>query len=294
MSNYFRRLQGLYLNNMLLFQIGGILALLGLAMGVVLLLLRAGSEPEIATASSNREGTQQSNSTRNVIKGDPIRDLVEEIYTAHGGRARIELLRTLSRRGVLETGPEKIKAETVYLWKRPNLVSFRLDFNSATLKILYNGEESFELISRAGRELSLRPLEPMEARFRSHNANIVLPFFPFLSDRNQLSMAAPEEINGKICKVIQWSAPDQPVHLFKIDPDSSLVIQRERMPDPTLPEDTRVIRADFEDYTNVDGLMLPTIERVFIDGELVNSFIIEDFVVNPGILDTYFQPDFRQ
>lgn len=285
-----QRIHGFYLSHMLGCQLVGALLLIGSAIAVITFIgLRATTEEPPATDPSALATPPPQDNT--LLTRDPVRELVEKTFEAHGGRARIEALQTLARHGTVTVANDSISAPTAYLWKAPNLVSFRIDMAKYQLRSRFDGETVTETISRPGfvdRRIDLSPAQQADKR---HNADIVVPFKPFLNEWSRLRLLEDAEIDGQRAHVIEWAAPDKPAHRFFIDPTSFLVIRRERDRDPQFAATAQPLAANFKAYEVFDGLLLPTLEEVFVGGELINTFAIDTVEINPGIFDDFFLLD---
>lgn len=215
-----------------------------------------------------------------------LREILENAIAAQGGRIFVDRLLTVKKTGVLLHDGAKLNA--VYSFKRPNRVRYRIEQDERGFRFGFDGARAWRQLYRSGRPAPAETLPADEASSLVLTSELAVPAVLFFEESRYMSLHGREEVEGHSCFVLDYVGPLRAAQRFYIDEDSHLLRQRARQA-RLRGEDTTVVEVIYSDFRTIDGIELPFLETVLFDGEVQTVFEIEDFIINPGILDEFFE-----
>jgi outer membrane lipoprotein-sorting protein len=213
-----------------------------------------------------------------------LESIVERIEEANGGRAQFERTTNVRMRGIVETGPEF--HEFLLLRKRPDLMRLHLMKEGRKIEIIYNGEQAWERISFRGQERVRQvPLEELWQSGLDTDFDGPLIGEPAADTRREY--LGVERINRVDHHVVV--VEDSHFHSRHfIDSRTFRTLMTKVRPLSAGEDQETIIR--FSQYERVDRLWVAKkVRREYPDGR-VETLIIEEAELNPGILDRLFEP----
>lgn len=279
-----RALQASYANNQPFYQLGFILGIGGL---IIALVVAGGwwSQREPARVASEDPLLFQHDEDR--MRPASLRRLVENIYEAHGGRGALESMNSFIRHGTLfsDAGEQAV----VYSYKRPDKLSYTIDGDAFTLRITFDGHVGWTQIvnSRGQRREALLSAE--ESEFIRKSTRMIDSITAFLSDTQALEWVDDAEVSETPCYVLLWRGVGMGEVRLYFAKDSLMLKKRQRLDETVLvdgsPENVAVIYADFR---RISGTFFAFEETVYRQNKKLNRLVIDNWQINPGIMDRYF------
>lgn len=215
-----------------------------------------------------------------------LHEILEKAISAQGGRIFVDRLLTVKKTGVLVQEGSTMNA--VYAFKRPNRVRYRLEQDERGFRFGYDGALAWRQLYRSGHLAPAEPLPEDEAPGLVLTSELAVPAVLFFEESRYMSIVGTEEVEGHSCFVLDYVGPLRAAQRFYIDKDSHLLRQRTRQA-RLRGEDTTLVEVIYSDFRAVDGIEFPFLETVLFDGEVQTVFEIENFIINPGILDEFFE-----
>ena len=215
-----------------------------------------------------------------------LRAILENAISAQGGRIFIDRLVSLKKIGTLIEGESRVN--TIYTYKRPNLVRYRLNHEERGSRFGYDGNRAWMQVFSAGRLRPARPLEGDDASGLILSAELAVPAVLLFEETQHMSLADRGEVEGHPCFILEYTGPNHSEQRFYIDQESYLLRQRTRLARLRGGHET-MVEVVYSDFRTIDGIPLPFRETVYFDGEVRTILEIEEYVINPGILDEYFE-----
>ncbi|MCD8481621.1 MAG: hypothetical protein LR015_02430 [Verrucomicrobia bacterium] len=269
-----------------------IFGLLALVVGVIALLLLSGDQEVDALV-----GEASARSTTSRVQVDSLRQggeinwsrFIDDVYSAHGGRAHFERTHTLRKTGTLFYGDEEL--DVVFAYKRPGLLRYRLvNDRQIAITFSWDGQVAWSQLERTLNPLPPRILQGEEAMAVIRNSVASRHFLEFIGEG--LRPVAVEYVEKDSTTYIELRMPvaNNRSQSFFLDPDT-LHVRRNIWTEPSL-DGSRMTTTEvrYDNYQVVDGFPAAHLETVIIDGVKLNRFEISLFEVNPGILNAFFSP----
>jgi len=217
--------------------------------------------------------------------------LIDLVYDAHGGRARMGNINSYVRSGHLEL--KDGEAFVVYTYKRPNKLSYRLSLSNRSVRFVWDGKRAWQENAATGKEMEGVLLDSVQAREIAANARLAAPLDEFFTVRRNFRNFFKETTEGdRVAWVLTWKAPKAAErYRFFIDAGSYRVFRRERdlLEPGTEDEVVETISVHKSNFAYTSQVLFPMEETVHRDGSWINTFTIDEYEVNPGILDQYFE-----
>jgi hypothetical protein len=207
------------------------------------------------------------------------------ILNAQGGSAALAKIQSMRVQGHIETLKETIPFTLVR--KKPNYVRLTLDYPQGNFVIAYNGTVVWSRLAGASyKDVTLVTGEDAE------NFKLNAPFFGYLLE--------PARYNTQI-KTIEWSTwekqtllkikvhtnDSEPIEYY-LEPESYRVV---RMVFNEIVDGKKILRdSRFTDFRSIGTLNEAYHTEVITDGKRETTQIVKTFELNPGVLDTSFNP----
>ena len=207
------------------------------------------------------------------------------VLKSQGGSAALSKIQSMRIRGQIETHEEVIPFTLVR--KKPNYVRLTLDYPKGSYVIAYNGDIVWSRLGGAPyKQVTIVTGDNAE------NFKLNAPFFGYLLE--------PARYNTKI-KSIEWdtwkekqmlkvaiSSQDSEFVEYYLDPKSYQIL---RMIFHETENEKKVVRdSQFSDFRPVSTLTEAYHTEVFSGGKRDSIQTVKSFELNPGVLDTTFDP----
>lgn len=217
-----------------------------------------------------------------------LNHILRAALQAQGGQVFLERLNTLKKIGSLEQTDSEEILEMHFSFRRPNLLRYRLTSEHGGVRIGFNGRTAWIQEERSGFFGEPRVLSGADEATLALTSEIALPVDVFFGQPQHMDFVGEEEIDGFPCYVVRFRGPLRPEQLFYVDQESYLVRKRVRSgrfrgDSPT------VVSVIFSDFREIDNIFHPHLEEVYFDGELRSRSRIEQFIFNPGIIESFFE-----
>ncbi len=218
-----------------------------------------------------------------------LHEILENAISAQGGRVFVDRLLTVKKVGTL-TQQDSVM-EVNYAFKRPNRVRYRLEQDERGFRIGYDGTRAWIQGFSSGRLADATPLGDDDASSLILTSELALPAVLFFDESQYMTIAGETEIEGRLCYILDYRGPLRAAQRFYIDQENYLLRKRARQA-RFRGEDHTLVEVLYRDFRTRDGIEVPFHEEVYFDGELQTAFAIEEYILNPGILDEFFEmPD---
>lgn len=217
-----------------------------------------------------------------------LNHILRAALQAQGGQVFLERLNTLQKIGTLEQAGSDNVLEMHFSFRRPNLLRYRLTSEYGGIRIGFNGRTAWLQEERGGFYAPPRILDGADEATLALTSEIALPVDVFFSQSQHMDYMGEGEVEGVPCYILRFRGPLRPEQLFYIDKENYLVRKRVRSgrfrgDSPT------VVSVVFSDFRAIDNILHPHTEEVFFDGEFRSRSRIEQFIFNPGIIESFFE-----
>ncbi|MCC5807377.1 MAG: hypothetical protein JJU00_13725 [Opitutales bacterium] len=212
--------------------------------------------------------------------------ILDNAIAAHGGHFFVDRLLTVQKTGILTQNDRALHLH--YAFKRPDRVRYRLEYDDRGSRFGYDGARAWRQTFAGGRLGPAHPLDEDDASGLVLTSELAVPAVLFFEEAQYMSIAGIEEVEGYPCFVVDYTGPLRASQRFYIDRESYVLRQRTRQA-RLRGEDSTVVEVVFSDFRSIDGIDFPFREKVLFDGEVQTVFEIEEYVINPGILDEFFE-----
>ncbi len=212
--------------------------------------------------------------------------ILDNAITAHGGHFFVDRLLTVQKTGILTQDDRELHLH--YAFKRPDRVRYRLEFDDRGSRFGYDGSRAWRQMFARGRLGAAQPLAEDDASGLVLTSELAVPAVLFFEEAQYMSLAGIDEVEGHSCFVVEYTGPLRASQRFYIDRESFVLRQRTRQA-RLRGEDDTLVQVVFSDFRSIDGVDFPYRETVIFDGEVQTVFEIDEYIINPGILDEYFE-----
>lgn len=214
--------------------------------------------------------------------------LVERTYQAAGGKINLEGMKSISKTGDLEQ--KGTSMPVVYQYKRPSNLRYTIELKQGMLRMAYNGEVAWrQLESPTSGPREVEILSEEERRLLAGNTLLAQPVSAFLENWDDLHWEDSASVDGHPCYVIRYEGLLWPTQRFFIDKQTFQVRRRERHHQTDDGKDV-VLGIVLDDFREVDQLILPFREEVWLDDVKQNVFVITEIEINRGLSSRFFDP----
>ncbi len=209
-----------------------------------------------------------------------IRDLVDNIVAAHGGRDALRQITGYIATGKLHATHRNALIKTTRWFRRPDCLLLELDYQDQPEWRLTLGRQSWKGPSRTGLQTASGPVV---WSMRLQTARFDLPL-RLLEHEADLVLLAPDEEGRQVLR----HELDEGLRMdYHIDPESHFVVKVTMgMDGPPAME----FEADYGGYREVAGVMLPHREVTRTGGTVTSKVVIDSFVINPPELADMLLP----
>ncbi len=218
-----------------------------------------------------------------------LHEILENAISAQGGRVFVDRLLTVKKVGKL-TQDDSVM-EVNYAFRRPNRVRYRLEHDERGFRIGYDGSRAWIQPFSSGRLAAATPLDDGDTSSLILTSELALPAVLFFDESQYMTIGGEADVDGHRCYILDYRGPLRAAQRFYIDQESYLLRKRARQA-RFRGEDHTLVEVIYRDFRTHEGIEMPFHEEVFFDGELQTAFAIEEYILNPGILDEFFEmPD---
>ncbi len=270
------------------------IVVVGLILGISLIavgsfwLLDTNGEPasEVAYVQPHITENEDSPALSPLQERQLLREILENAISAQGGRIFVDRMLSMKKVGALTQ--DEMTFEAIYAFKRPNRVRYRLAKDDRGSRFGYDGSRAWLQTFNAGRLSPAQPLGEDGTAGLIVTSELAIPAVLFFEETQYMSFLGTYKVEGHRCYILKYTGPLRASQRFYIDQDSFLLRQRSRQA-RLRGEDPTLVEVIFSDFRTIDGIDFPFRETVLFDGEIQTVFEIEKHLINPGILDEYFE-----
>lgn len=276
------------LEHMLAYQIVGIIAALILVIGGTVWLLQS-RQPSFVDESAARAVVLDYDDPGELSafqQRQLLHEILENAIAAQGGRVFVDRLLTVKKVGTLTQRDSVMQVN--YSFKRPNRVRYRLEHDERGFRIGFDGARAWIQPFASGRLADAQLLDAHDATSLTLTSELATPAVLFFDESQHMTFDGEAMVDGHLCYVLAYSGPLRASQRFYIDQESHILRKRTRQA-RFRGEDHTLVEVTYRDFRNVDGVEVPHYEEVRFDGELQTSFVIDEYILNPGILDEFFE-----
>jgi len=220
-----------------------------------------------------------------------VHDVVERVFTAHGGRDAVRTLSSLRQEGRLEQSDADSLFVT-FFWRAPNLVRYTVVLKNGEIRRAFNGERAWEAQLLHGELKQLQDLTDAERESFIRDSHMSQPAVFSLLQTDRLSLAPPADVNGRRCHVIALKRHAYRELLY-FDQINFLCLRRERS-DADLKGRPEEVRVDYDDFRQVGDFVFPFLHQTSINGAVYNQVSLQKLTPNAGLLTSLFTPPVQQ
>ncbi|MFP4542470.1 MAG: hypothetical protein ACLFR7_12655 [Opitutales bacterium] len=226
-----------------------------------------------------------------------LRAVVDYALTAHGGRTRLEGVRTLRRIGTVElrqADGSTSEMDATIIYRRPDRIRYVYEADGRSATIAYDGQEAWQQFRSFGQPGSVTTVPTEDRRLIEIDLVTTQPLSLTLQRLDQLQLLPPE----RPLDALDEATTQEPYRVRRelsdmldtlhFDPENFLLVRRTVELLGTEGEPL-VIEIEYEDYRYVDRIAFPFRLRSTLSGELSNVLRLERIELNPGVLPYVFE-----
>jgi hypothetical protein len=210
----------------------------------------------------------------------PAEDMARIHVEAIGGPARIAALGAVKGGGRVTTGGKTVRFHM--LAARPNLVRIETESGGRTLVQAYDGKNPPWEVDTAAAVTNPRPMKEATAAMFVSDSEFDDPLIDSEARGYQLDVAGEATVDDRrVAKVLVTHSGAAPFFLM-VDVETFFIVQRIDPRKQSTGRTTEVVTR-FDRFRPVDGVLLPHLIEVSLDGRVVQTTIIEAMEANPKL-----------
>lgn len=246
------------------------------------------SPDEAAQSTVSQQPEQSYEQAIKSAENMSLREIVDNVIQAHGGRSAIKDINSISIHGSMDQNGESYPHR--YVWKSPHYLLLTWQHSGKKGKVAFNGKTVWREISEKGTVINREILENKQAFLLRHSADIAYPTFPDLSDLNHVTRAPNQDFQNNKVIVLKREFDQQPDYVYFISPKTFHVVGLKKLFHDLPNSPIEEMLAVLEDYQEFQGIRFPTSQSLYLDGKINNRVKLEGVELNQGIFQSFFDP----
>jgi hypothetical protein len=216
------------------------------------------------------------------LRAESVETLVERHIEARGGWERLRSVRTLRASGTMRLAG-RTEATFSLVWKRPRHARVDVRIRGQAVLQVLDGEQGFWVAPLLGMPDPV-PLPEETVGQLARGVDFEGPLVDHARKGHRVQLLGQESVNGTAAWKLEVTTPDGTLHVF-LDAERFLEIQEVRK-EPATGLD---LETTFSDYRSVEGLLIPHQLTSTLEGNPMDTTVIESIELNVPVDDAEFR-----